>query len=86
VGGKIAQLGQRLIDGAAKMMAEDFFKRFDEAMQRLHPDAYAAKTVATNAIEMPVSPENKANATNAKWVIGAAVAFAAAFAVWLFVK
>ena len=29
VGGKIAQLGQRLIDGAAKSMAEDFFKRFD---------------------------------------------------------
>jgi len=34
VGGKIAQLGQRLIDGAAKSMAEDFFKRFDEAMQQ----------------------------------------------------
>ena len=43
VGGKIAQLGQRLIDGAAKGMAEDFFKRFDEEMQRQHPGAYAAK-------------------------------------------
>ena len=29
VGGKIAQLGQRLIDGAAKSLAEDFFKRFE---------------------------------------------------------
>jgi hypothetical protein len=38
VGGKIAQLGQRLIDGVAKSMAEDFFKRFDEEMQRQHPD------------------------------------------------
>ena len=37
VGGKIAQLGQRLIDGAAKTMAEDFFKRFDNEMQRRHP-------------------------------------------------
>lgn len=37
VGGKIAQLGQRLIDGAAKSMAEDFFKRFDAEMQRRHP-------------------------------------------------
>jgi len=36
VGGKIAQLGQRLIDGAAKSMADDFFKRFDEEMQRRH--------------------------------------------------
>lgn len=33
VGGKIAQLGQRLIDGVAKSLAEDFFKRFDEALQ-----------------------------------------------------
>jgi carbon monoxide dehydrogenase subunit G len=33
VGGKIAQLGQRLIDGAAKSTADDFFKRFDAEMQ-----------------------------------------------------
>ncbi len=45
VGGKIAQLGQRLIDGAAKSMAEDFFKRFDEEMERQHPESYAAKMV-----------------------------------------
>ncbi|MCW5320782.1 carbon monoxide dehydrogenase [Verminephrobacter aporrectodeae subsp. tuberculatae] len=43
VGGKIAQLGQRLIDGAAKSMAEDFFKRFDEEMQRRHPRADPAQ-------------------------------------------
>ena len=29
VGGKIAQLGQRLIDGAAKSLSEDFFKKFE---------------------------------------------------------
>ncbi|QEA12938.1 CoxG family protein [Comamonas flocculans] len=34
VGGKIAQVGQRLIDGVAKSMAEKFFTRFDEEMQR----------------------------------------------------
>ena len=37
VGGKIAQVGQRLIDGVAKSMAESFFKRFDEEMQSRHP-------------------------------------------------
>ena len=37
VGGKVAQLGQRLIDGAAKSMAEDFFQRFDQEMQRRYP-------------------------------------------------
>ena len=39
VGGKLAQLGQRLIDGAAKSLAEDFFKRFDEALQAKYPQA-----------------------------------------------
>ena len=28
VGGKLAQIGQRLIDGAAKQIADDFFSRF----------------------------------------------------------
>ena len=37
VGGKVAQVGQRLIDGAARSIAEGFFKRFDEEMQTLHP-------------------------------------------------
>lgn len=50
VGGKIAQVGQRLVDGVAKSMAEDFFKRFDEEMQRQHPQAYAA------AAELPPEP------------------------------
>lgn len=34
VGGKIAQVGQRLIDGVAKSMAEKFFAKFDEATQQ----------------------------------------------------
>ena len=41
VGGKIAQVGQRLIDGVARSMAESFFKRFEEEMQRRHPAAAA---------------------------------------------
>jgi uncharacterized protein len=34
IGGKLAQLGQRLIDGAAKSMADDFFKRFEKALEQ----------------------------------------------------
>lgn len=49
VGGKVAQLGQRLIDGTARSMAEDFFKRFDEAMQQAHPEVYAAREAAAQA-------------------------------------
>jgi len=56
VGGKIAQLGQRLIDGAAKSMADDFFKRFDAEMQRRHgpqpdpADVAAAPAEKTGAV------------------------------------
>ncbi|MGH8116326.1 MAG: CoxG family protein [Rhodanobacteraceae bacterium] len=49
VGGRIAQVGQRLIDGVAKSMAESFFKRFDEEMQRLHPSTAAAPATPPTA-------------------------------------
>jgi carbon monoxide dehydrogenase subunit G len=39
VGGKIAQLGQRLVDGVAKNMAEDFFKRFEAELEKKSPPA-----------------------------------------------
>jgi carbon monoxide dehydrogenase subunit G len=55
VGGKVAQLGQRLIDGAAKSMAEDFFKRFDLEMQKQHPEAYAARDAAEAAASAEVA-------------------------------
>ena len=32
IGGKLAQIGQRLIDGAAKQIADDFFTRFAAAV------------------------------------------------------
>jgi len=50
VGGKIAQLGQRLIDGAAKSTADDFFKRFEAEMQsRYGPPPAAAETAEAPA-------------------------------------
>jgi hypothetical protein len=51
VGGKLAQLGQRLIDGAAKSLAEDFFKRFDEALQAKYPAAEGSATPSETAPE-----------------------------------
>jgi hypothetical protein len=32
VGGKLAQIGQRLVDGAARQIADDFFGRFSKAL------------------------------------------------------
>ena len=86
VGGKIAQLGQRLIDGAAKSMAQDFFKRFDDEMQRQYPDAYAAKIVMGDVTTAPGALGDKSDAANSKWAIAAAVALGLAFAVWLYLK
>ena len=63
VGGKIAQLGQRLIDGAAKTMAEDFFKRFDNEMQRRYPrdaaDTQIQDTLLQDTVmlETPTQPD-----------------------------
>lgn len=33
VGGKLAQLGSRIVDGFAKKMAEQFFSRFEEVLE-----------------------------------------------------
>jgi carbon monoxide dehydrogenase subunit G len=55
VGGKIAQVGQRLIDGVAKSMAESFFRHFDEEMQRRHPAADAALEAAARETAAPLA-------------------------------
>lgn len=90
VGGKVAQLGQRLIDGTAKNMAEDFFKRFDEAMQKAHPQAYAARDAAAagpgdasaTAVSTPAAGEPASGGGMPSWVwIAGAVVLAALW--WL---
>ncbi len=65
VGGKIAQVGQRLIDGVAKSMAESFFKRFDEEMQRRYPAPAPAEAAAVPAA---ATPEPKASSGIPTWV------------------
>ena len=34
IGGKLAQLGQRLVNGAAKKLADDFFAKFANAVKQ----------------------------------------------------
>lgn len=54
VGGKIAQLGQRLIDGVAKSLSEEFFKRFDAETEKLYPpQAQPAEPVPAPAADQP---------------------------------
>jgi carbon monoxide dehydrogenase subunit G len=53
IGGKLAQLGQRLVDGAAKKMADEFFEKFaDLAGGRV-------------AVPAPVTPGARAPSTTA---------------------
>jgi len=69
VGGKMAQVGSRLIDAAASKVAEDFFKAFEA---HLAPPAPAAGTAAdTGQVPMPAdTPKNN----RALWIgIGALV-------------
>ena len=75
VGGKIAQMGQRLIDGVARSMAEDFFRRFDEEMQRRYPEAYAAAAAAQPAATQPAAPAGKP-VPAWLWIVGAVLLLA----------
>lgn len=78
VGGKVAQLGQRLIDGAARSLAEDFFKRFDEEMQRRHSGETKSSGQAGAQAQGKVARPSRFPA----WAWTAA-AFAVIAAVWL---
>ena len=49
VGGKLAQLGQRLLDAAARKMAEDFFAAFAEEARKHHATQHADKAATVPA-------------------------------------
>lgn len=49
VGGRIAQVGQRLIDGVARSMAEEFFKRLEAELQRRYAAAAGPGNAAGSA-------------------------------------
>jgi len=72
IGGKLAQIGQRLIDGAAKQIADDFFTRFVAAVAAIptttsdEPAAIETAPSSTSAI-----PEAKREGVAPEiWVVG----------------
>lgn len=87
VGGKIAQVGQRLIDGVARSMAEDFFKRFEQELSKRHPVEAAPAAQATNAQAAGMADASPGAATARggvpAWVWAAGVAIAAGLVFWL---
>ena len=76
VGGKIAQIGSRLIDGAAAKIADEFFGRFS---QRLTPPAPAVveETGEVVRVDAGRAPGNKA------WIRWVSIAIMAAILVYL---
>ena len=77
VGGKIAQMGQRLIDGVAKNMAEDFFKRFEAALEKRYPQPEDAASTAAPA---PAAAPTSSGLPTWVWAAGAV---AVAVVLWL---
>lgn len=53
VGGKIAQLGSRIIDGFAKNLAEEFFNRFQNAIEAPAEEPVAEVVPAEGADDTP---------------------------------
>ena len=76
VGGKLAQIGSRLVDAAAAKIAEDFFKAFEEEVQ-----ARVAPPSAEGPLAEPAPIEAAPLATTAStswgwWIVGAIVVVA----------
>jgi uncharacterized protein len=80
VGGKIAQLGQRLIDGVAKNMAEDFFKRFEAELDKRYPKTEALTDGAAPAAAQATPTGAAPGVPTWVWAAGAV---AVAVVVWL---
>jgi uncharacterized protein len=59
IGGKLAQVGSRLVDGAAKKMADDFFARFTKK--------FAAAEEVPQAQPAPASPPTGARRRFTAW-------------------
>jgi uncharacterized protein len=77
VGGRLAQVGARLIDGVARKMAEDFLGRFTEAVvgPQTHP-AEAASDVASTQPHASAENTPKAGSRNWTWALGVVVVIA----------
>ena len=65
VGGKLAQIGSRLIDSTARKMADDFFDKFAEAVGGTEEEAAAEEPA-----EAPAAPPKSEGLSPAVWIGG----------------
>src|SRR5512132_1612402 len=83
VGGKLAQIGSRLVDGAAAKLTDDFFARFVERVAPAHAEGDAGASVPA-ASERSVSP--LAPPGGATWIRYAAIIAIAIVLIVLYVR
>ena len=81
VGGKMAQIGSRLIDATAAKITEDFFKAFEAHLQAAAPTSSEETTTVEAAPPAPVAAPSGTDAGVAKlwWLIVGLVILAAAY-------
>jgi hypothetical protein len=76
VGGKMAQIGSRLIDATAAKITEDFFKAFEAVLQARAPVAEGAIAAP---VEVPAPQRAREPAGTLGWVLAAIVVLATLF-------
>jgi uncharacterized protein len=84
VGGKLAQIGSRLVDAAARKVADDFFRNFNEkaaSLQQPHTEAHEEDHAAAPSSD-PDLPD-VSDTTLRFFAAGALVVFAASLIVFL---
>lgn len=83
VGGKLAQVGARVIDSVAKKLAEEFFARLDQHVSQAETsEASAEQTAAastasgasSNAVPVSATVTPPANKKKIGWIVAAVVA------------
>jgi uncharacterized protein len=74
IGGKLAQIGQRLIDGAAKQIADDFFARFAARVTTPasipEPEAAAPAPEPSSTAEAAEAAARREGLAPEIWIIG----------------
>ena len=78
IGGKLAQIGSRLVDAAARKIADDFFSKFDALVAEPVAEVAAASAPDTSA---PVVAVSKSSVPVWVWIV-AAVVIAAGLYKW----
>ncbi len=80
IGGKLAQVGSRLVDAAARKIADDFFSKFDALVAE--PVAVAAVEGVAGSVPVAAVSLRKGVVPMWAWIVAAAVVVAALYALF----